>query len=132
MLMPAAVLVLFLLASLAVDSALVWTAQRELANRAAAAANDIAATAVDEDHFYRTGTVALDEREAHAILAEHLASEAGGALHAISVDDLRMGPTTVRLSVSARTDAIFAPAFANLRDNRTVHATAVVQVASSP
>lgn len=132
MLMPAAVLVLFLLASLAVDSALVWTAQRELANRAAAAASDIAATAIDDDRFYRSGDVRLDLAEADAILSEYLDAEAGGLLHSISVTELRLGGATVRLSLMGRADALFAPAFSGLRDSRSVHATAVVEVASRP
>lgn len=128
MLMPAAVLVLFLLASLAVDSALVWTAQRELANRAAAVANDVAATAIDDDHFYRSGEVQLDRAEAEVILADHLASERDGSLHSISVTALHLDGRTVRLSLSGRADGIFAPAFAGLRDSRAVYATAVVEV----
>ena len=55
MLMPAAVLVMMVLGSIAVDSARLLLAQRELADAAAAAANDAVAAALSDDAFYRSG-----------------------------------------------------------------------------
>jgi hypothetical protein len=55
MLMPAAVLVMMVLGSIAVDSARLLLAQRELADAAAAAANDAVAAALSHDAFYRSG-----------------------------------------------------------------------------
>jgi Flp pilus assembly protein TadG len=69
MLVPAGILVLLILAAIAIDSAIVLTAQRDLANRAAAAANDIAAGAVSDDGFYGQGTIALDQPRADAYVA---------------------------------------------------------------
>ncbi len=70
MLVPSAVLVLVVLAAIAVDSAIVVLAQRDLANRTAAAANDVAGFAVSEHSFYRTteGTVELDQAQASAFV----------------------------------------------------------------
>src|SRR2546430_10938029 len=51
MLVPAAVLVLVILAAIAVDSAIVMLASRDVNNRAAAASNDIASIAIDDDAF---------------------------------------------------------------------------------
>jgi hypothetical protein len=51
MLMPAAVLVVVILGGIAVDSAVVFTAQRELVSAAQAAANDAVAYGIDESAF---------------------------------------------------------------------------------
>ncbi|MBX3285683.1 MAG: hypothetical protein R2746_00900 [Acidimicrobiales bacterium] len=59
-LMPAAVIVLLVLASLAVDRALVFGAQRDLVATAQAAANDAVAAGVDPDELRGTGAVVLD------------------------------------------------------------------------
>lgn len=55
LLVPSAVLVLFLLTALAVDAAAAFLAQRELADACAGAANDAAAAALDVDRLYRSG-----------------------------------------------------------------------------
>lgn len=70
MLVPAAVLVLVVLAAIAIDSAIVVLAQRDLLNRTAAAANDVAGFAVSEDGFYRSadGLVELDQERARAFV----------------------------------------------------------------
>ena len=67
MLVPAGVLALLVLAAIAVDGAVVFLAQREVASAAAAAAND-AATAVDESAFYgATGDVVIDAARAAGV-----------------------------------------------------------------
>ena len=76
MLVPAGILVLLVLAAVAVDSALVFVAQRDLANRTAAAANDIAAAAVSDDAFYDGGgTIVLQEARADAFVDVTFAPE---------------------------------------------------------
>lgn len=68
MLMPAAILILVILASLALDRALVFGAQRELVMEAQAAANDAVTAGVDPDRLRGDGVVALDpERVARAV-----------------------------------------------------------------
>ena len=55
LLVPSAVLVLFLLTALAVDGAATFLAQRELADACAGAVNDAAAAALDVDRLYGSG-----------------------------------------------------------------------------
>lgn len=67
-LMPAGVLVVFILASLALDRALVFGEQRSLVSAAQAAANDAVAAGVDPDALRGDGVVALDpDRVARAV-----------------------------------------------------------------
>ncbi len=54
LLLPSAVLVLFLLTALAVDGAATFLAQRQLADVCAGAANDAAGVALDVDQLYGT------------------------------------------------------------------------------
>ncbi|HEV8114965.1 MAG TPA: hypothetical protein VGP53_01915 [Acidimicrobiales bacterium] len=54
LLLPSAVLVLFLLTALAVDGAATFLAQRELADVCASAANDAAGVALEVDQLYGT------------------------------------------------------------------------------
>ena len=55
LLVPSAVLVLFLLTALAIDGAAAFLAQRELADACAGAVNDAAAGALDVDLLYGSG-----------------------------------------------------------------------------
>ena len=55
LLVPSAVLVLFLLTALAIDAAATFLAQRQLADACAGAVNDAAAAALDVDRLYGTG-----------------------------------------------------------------------------
>lgn len=67
-LMPAGVLVVIILASLALDRALVFGEQRSLVSTAQAAANDAVAAGVDPDALRGDGVVALDpDRVARAV-----------------------------------------------------------------
>ena len=59
MLMPAAVLVVVILGGIAVDSAVVFTAQRELVSAAQAAANDAVAYGIDEGAFRAVAATSL-------------------------------------------------------------------------
>ncbi|HEX7166536.1 MAG TPA: hypothetical protein VF230_06115 [Acidimicrobiales bacterium] len=60
MLVPAAVLVLLVLAAIAIDSAVIFLASRDLSNRTAAVANDVAGAAVSDASFYGGAGVVLD------------------------------------------------------------------------
>ena len=61
LLVPSAVLILFLLTALAVDGAATFLAQRELADACAGAANDAAAAALDVDRLYAARTATAQE-----------------------------------------------------------------------
>lgn len=59
-LFPVAVLVMFLLASMAIDAALTFSDQRRLADIAAAAANNAASAASEETYFGEGARLAID------------------------------------------------------------------------
>jgi hypothetical protein len=61
LLVPSAVLVLFLLTALAVDGAASFLAQRELADACAGAANDAATVALDRGQLYGGGGAPVQE-----------------------------------------------------------------------
>ncbi len=61
LLVPSAVLILFLLTALAVDGAATFLAQRELADACAGAANDAAAVALDPAQLYGTSGPSAQE-----------------------------------------------------------------------
>ena len=71
-LFPAAVMVMFVLASLAIDAALTFSAQRALADIAAAAANDAASAFADESFFVH-GEVVLDPAQVRERVDQTLA-----------------------------------------------------------
>jgi len=64
LLVPAAMLVVLGLAGVVLDASAAFLAERELADAAAAAANDVAGAALDESGLRRDGTVQLDEARA--------------------------------------------------------------------
>ncbi len=125
-LMPAAVLVFLVLGALAVDSAAVFLAQRQLANAASAAANDAATQAVDLDLFYAGGSVRLVPGDAQRV--------AVATVRRLGLDHLsEVRPVVtvrgdvVEVTVTARAHQIFAPAVPGGADTVAVAATAVAQ-----
>lgn len=60
MLVPAGILILVLLATLSIDSAIAFAGQRELFDIAAAAAGDAAVLGIDEERYYRCADLVLD------------------------------------------------------------------------
>ncbi|HUF33476.1 MAG TPA: hypothetical protein VMN58_09750 [Acidimicrobiales bacterium] len=125
MLMPAAVLIFIVLGSICVDFAVVFLAQRELSNAAAAAANDAATRALDLDAFYEHGTITLVASEAQRVAGISVASKALDHLSVAppSVSVGADGEVTVRLT--AEVDYIFARAIPGGPKRTSVSATAV-------
>lgn len=129
MLVPAGILVLLVLGAIAVDSAVVLLAERDLVNRTAAASNDIAGLGLDEGAFYRSsGSVALDPQRADSyaavIFANHrrppgYRSWSGGA-----TTDGR----SVTVAARAEVDLIFARAIPGVAHSATVEARSVVSL----
>ncbi len=108
LLFPAAVLVVLILGSLAVDTALVHLRQRELVDAADAAASDAATLAIDLDRYRRTGDLQLDPTRAER--AVHGALAARGVL-----DDLTAPPsirlvdaTTIEVTLTGRAPHLLA------------------------
>ena len=126
MLMPAAVLVLLVLGAIAVDSAVVFLAQRDLANRTAAAANDIAGAATSDATFYGEGRVVVDAGEARRYVAAAFAPALRPEGYASWSPELRVvGDRTVEVSATAEVRYVFATAIPGVRHTATVTARSV-------
>ena len=100
LLVPAGLVVVFILAAIAVDAAVVFLAQRELVNAAAAAAND-AATAVDEGTFYG-GAVALDHGRAVTTAVAAVAARRPLGIEIESSPDVAVDATAVTVVLRGR------------------------------
>ena len=116
LLFPAAVLVVVVLAAIAVDAAIAFLGQREVANAVAAAANDAAGAGVGDQAFYRQGSVDLDPSAAAVVAEEQVRAVLDpGRFHDVAVDvtvvPRRAGcPARVRVRATATVDALFANA----------------------
>ena len=125
MLMPAAVLVLLVLGAIAVDSAVVFLAQRELSNAAAGAANDAATRAIDEASFYGEGVVVLDADTARRVAEQALRVRVPRYVEDARVDvAVASGEPTVTVRIDADVEYIFAKALPGVRHRAHVRATA--------
>lgn len=123
MLVPAAVLVLVVLGAIAVDFAIVFLAQRDLANRAAAAANDIAGFAVSDERFYDEGQVALRQEEASRYARASLApAGTTGRLERVS-GGADVDGRDVVVWAEGEVRYLFAPAIPGVKHTTTVRAT---------
>lgn len=129
MLVPAGILVLFVLGGIAVDSSVLFLAQRDLTNRTAAAANDIAGVGMDEAAFYRgDGMVALDRRQADAYAAlifnEARRPEGYRSWSGAATTDGR----SVTVVARAEVDFVFARAIPGVAHSSTVEARSVASL----
>lgn len=125
MLMPAAVLVLVALAGVTVDAALVFLADRQLADAAAAAANDAVAAALDDAAFYGEGELRVDPATARRVVAEAVAARSADWLGPVDVVrvEVRAGPmVTVELAGTVR--RLFGGALPGVGDRVAVGAVA--------
>jgi Flp pilus assembly protein TadG len=125
MLMPAAVLVLVILASIAVDFSLAGMRARSLHNAAAGAAND-AATAALSHEALRNGDTWIDVEAARRVAAESLAAR-GVALAA--APEVLVSPDGREITVHLRAtyDYVFAPAIPGAPDTFTIEASATAR-----
>jgi hypothetical protein len=124
MLMPAAVLIVLLLGSIAFDLSLVYLRQRQATNLAIAAANDAAIAGIDQNVFRDTQQVVLDDA---------LVDEAARA--AISASDLApavldweataISDTEVEVTMTVRVNYLFAAIVPGADDGTTVTARVV-------
>ncbi|MGH9157520.1 MAG: hypothetical protein ACRD1K_17180 [Acidimicrobiales bacterium] len=127
MLVPAGVLVLVILGAIAVDAAIAFLAQRELAGLAAAAANDAAAAAVSGPGFYRPGTtpiVALDPALARRVVDQAVAARNVGNIEGLTVD-VRTSASQVCVTVTGHVSYLFARAVPGAARGTTVTGRAV-------
>jgi hypothetical protein len=128
MLMPAGVLIVLVLGALAVDSAILFLGERELADLTAAAANDAATAAIDEEMFYRCGRLRLVKDEAGQVAGTVAAARASDAVTGVQIDttvDNGVAPPEVTVSATGAVRLVFSPALPGGSRNRTVGATSV-------
>jgi len=125
-LMPAAVLIMVVLGALAVDSAIAFLGEREVANAAAAAANDAAGAAIDLDEFYTSGAIVLSPERAQQVATASVNATAPDFLDAVDVD-VSVSPAgdAVEVTVTATVRYIFAPALPGASPTVQVQATAI-------
>ena len=126
LLVPAAVLVLLVLGAISVDSAVVFLAERDLSNRTAAAANDIAgATVADRDFYQGRGAIVLDSGTAEALTAR-LFSDARRP-HGYEEWSATVATSGREVTVTARATVrlVFAPAIPGTRRTVEVGARSV-------
>jgi hypothetical protein len=127
---PAAFLVLIILAGIAVDSAAAYLGQRQLSDELAGAANDAAGAALSRSAFYSTGTVAIDPSAAATVVCQSMATSADGNLHDVAVSMAVQGPT-IGVRATATVDEIFGRLLPGVHQ-RQVSAVATAVAAQGP
>ncbi len=137
MLMPTAVLVMIVLGGLAVDSAVVFLAERTVADAAAAAANDAAVAALRESSFYRCGALVADEAKAARVAVESYRARGADFLQAaggpsVDVASSPSGEVRITVAAAASVELIFTPALPGTSRTRTVEATATAVALPDP
>ena len=128
MLMPAGVLIVIILGALAVDSAILFLGERELADLTAAAANDAATVALDEETFYRCGRLELVEDEAAEVASTVSAARSSDAVTDVVVAarvDNAVTPPQVSVTATGTVRLVFTPALPGRSRDRTVEARSV-------
>ncbi len=117
LLFPAAVLVVVVLAAIAVDSAIVFLGQREVANAVTAAANDAAGEGVGNRAFYQRGRVELDPGTVRQVAIDEVRAAldderfAGLQVDAVVLPPIAAGcPPLVRVRATAWVSRLFATA----------------------
>ena len=128
MLMPAGVLIVLILGALAVDSAILFLGERELADLSAAAANDAATAAIVEKSFYECGRLELDRERANTVALTVARSRVSDAVNLTNVSiETRntQQPPQVEITATGTVRLIFTPAVPGRPRTRVVEARAV-------
>ena len=130
MLMPAGLLIVLVLASIAVDMSLVHLRKRQAFELAAAAANDAAAAGADQGRL-RSGSYVLDPDVTRSVVEEvvaasELASELAGPPFVTVTDD------GVRVELAVQADYIFAGVVPGAPDGTVITASATATALAGP
>lgn len=128
LLMPVGVLILLVLGAIAVDFAIVYTAQRELANLTAGLAND-AAGAVDEGAFFATGEYRIDGARARQVVEFVVATRPDDALDVACPTVALEASDEVRVACVGTIELIFADALPGGISPYTVRASSTARAA---
>jgi hypothetical protein len=129
MLVPAAVLIVLVMASIAVDMALVQLRQRQAHDLASGAANDAVTAAADQGAL-RSGEYRVDAEAARRVVAQVVASSEL-APEVVGTPEVRVTGDGVEVELALYADHIFAGVVPGAPDGATVRATATA-VASPP
>lgn len=130
MLVPASVLVLFVLGSIAVDNAIAFMAQRELTGAAAAAANDAATAALSDQAFYEgtrddPRTIEIDDGAAFRLAEQALRARAPRGVRDVAITRVNAPGRQVCVVITGRVDYVFAKAIPGGPRGTTVTGRAV-------
>jgi hypothetical protein len=129
--MPVGVLILLVLGSIAVDFAVMYAAQREVANLTAGLAND-AASAVDETSFFDGGAYRIDEARAREIVARVVAARPDDTIEVACPTVALEETDVVRVACTGSVELVFAPALPGLDGPVTVRANSTARAAEGP
>jgi len=122
MLMPAGLLVVLVLASIAVDMTVVHLRQRQALDVAASAANDAVTAGADQTGL-RAGVYRVDPAAARRVVQRAVAAS-DLAPHLVGSPRVSVEGDTVSVSVTVRADYIFTAALPGAPDSTTVTGTA--------
>lgn len=135
MLVPAAVLVLVILGSLAVDTAVTFMGQRELAGAAAAAANDAAGAALSDESFYRSqpgeGGVVIDADRARRVAEQAVRARAPRGVNLTGMD-VRASGGQICVVLRGRVDRLFGKAIPGVPHQTDVEGQATATAVEGP
>ncbi|MGH9306251.1 MAG: hypothetical protein ACRD0I_05120 [Acidimicrobiales bacterium] len=131
--MPAAVLILVILAALALDSALVYLGQRQLSDAAASAAAD-AAGSISDAAFYQHGLVILNPAQAVQVAMASIGAQQFSQVRLSGSPDIEVVGNQVCVALTGSVTHIFGLAIPGIDHITTVmaRATATAAGASGP
>ena len=121
-LVPACLLILLVLASIAVDMSLVHLRQRQALDVAASAANDAVTAGVDPASL-RSGVFHVEPAAARRVVARTVAASQM-APHLVGPPRVVVDGETVEVSLTLRADYLFTAVMPGTPDDTTVTATA--------
>jgi hypothetical protein len=126
MLMPAGLLIVLVLASIAVDMSLVHLRKRQAFELAAAAANDAATAGVDQGELRATHAYLLDPERTRAVVGDVVAAS-DLAPHLVRPPVVTVSGADVSVELALEADYIFADVVPGAPDGTVVTATATAR-----
>ena len=107
-LFPAAVLVMFVLTSIAVDAAVTFSAQRRVADMASGIAND-AASALSDERYFTGGEIVIDPVQAQQRADAALARRGDADRYDVSCAVTTPGGDRVEVTCTGRVQQLISP-----------------------
>jgi Flp pilus assembly protein TadG len=127
MLAPAGFLVLLLLASVSVDSAIAFLGKRQLENAVAAAANDAATIAIPQDQLQNAADAKPDSVTAQRVVDQEVMHPYSGGLTVTDVQT-EVDGQTITVTATGTVNYIFAKAIPGVRRSATVKTQSIAIV----